>query len=170
MSIKTFKDIFLVLEKIARNTGEDEDDTIGELNREFDIIITEEQVLSLKTTLKSEWIWIWVIRPFNQKDYEVEKRSLYFVNHYDPDSVNKYVTMQKVDGKDFIKYSGGILLSNVHDYIFERLYEEYGINYKGFTESKWEGVITSKQFKAVEIQAARELIAIKIYHKEDKNK
>lgn len=163
-----FKDVILILEKIARNIGEDEDDTIYQLNSEFDIRITEEQVLSLKTTLKSEWIWIWVLKPFKQKDYEVEKRNLYFINPLCPDSVDKYVKKQKVDGKYFIKYIKGVILSNVHDYIFECLFEEYGINYEDLTKRKWEGVITSKQFKAAEIQAARELIAFEIYHKVSK--
>lgn len=158
------EDILLVLEKIAKKTGEDEDDYIYDLERQFDIKITEKEVSSLREILRAECIWIWVLKPFNQKDFKVEKEYLYFIKHQPPNSINKFVKKKKLDGKYYIKYPKYIMLSNVQDYIFEHLFEEYGINYDDFAEIEWEGIITSKQFKSAEIQVARELIANEIYH------
>ncbi len=162
------EDILLALEKIAKKTGEDEDDYIYKLESKFDIKITEKEISSLREILRAESIWIWVLKPFSQKEFKVEKKYLYCIKHQQPNSINKFIKKKKLDGKYYIKYPKYIILSNVQDYIFEHLLEEYGINYDDFAESEWEGIITSKQFKSAEIQVARELIAIEIYHKVSK--
>lgn len=165
--MKNYKieDILLALEKIAKKTGEDEDEFICDLENQFDIRITEEEVSSLREALRAEYMWIWILKPFNQRDYKIEKEHLNFINIQHPYSINVFVKKKKLDGKYYIKYPKYIMLSRVQDYIFERLFEEYGIKYEDFTESDWEDIISSKKFKVTELQSARELIAYEIHHK-----
>lgn len=157
--------IKLALEKIAKNTGEDEDAFICDLEDQFDIKITGEEVSSFRESLRAEHIWIWVLKPFNQEDYEVEKKNLYFINGQHPAPNNQFVKKERLVGKDYIKYPKYTLLSRVQDYIFERLLEEFGIKYEHFTESEWEDILASKEFKRAELQAAREIIAFEYHHK-----
>ncbi len=158
--MENIESILFVLEKIARSTGEDEDDDIFTLENEFNIKIKEEEIPSLRDVLKNECIWIWVLKPYNQKDYKSEKNNLHFIKHQYPGSINQLVKKEKLDGKDYIRYPKYVMASRVHDYIFECFLEDYGVKYEDFRESEWEVIITSKEFKLAELQVARELIAV----------
>jgi len=155
------KAVLLALEKISKNTGEDEDDEIFTLEREFNIKITEDEVSTLRDVLINESVWIWVLKPYTSKDYEKEKLHLIKCSL----SADKFLKKKELDGRFFIKYLERIILSRVHDSIFEDLLEEHEIEYKNLTKSEWEDIIASKQFKKAEIQVAREFIASKLSKK-----
>ncbi|MFX1568986.1 MAG: hypothetical protein ACFFCV_11545 [Promethearchaeota archaeon] len=162
--MKKFSDILIALEKIAKKTGEDEDDSICDLKNQFNIRIAEE-ASSLRESLGGKHIWIWILKPYNKKDLYTERYNLRFIKFQLSSSIYKIVRKEKVEGKYYIKYPKYILLSDVQDAIFERLYEEHGIKNKDFTEIEWEDILCSMEFKYAEIQMARELIAQEYHHK-----
>jgi len=164
MSKHDAEGILLALEKIARKTGEDEDDFISELERHFDIIITEEEVLLLKEVLRFEHVCIWVLKPFSQTGFLEKKEVFYFVKRQVPNLLNILVMKKEINGSHYIQYPRYVMLSAIQDSIFEELLEDHGINYYDFTENEWEDVLTSNQYKSTVIQIARELIAQVIYH------
>lgn len=172
MNEENYEEVLLVLEKIARDTGEDEAGCIYHLENEFNLKIMEERVeppLPLRPLLKLELIWVWVLKPYNPKEYETRREYLYSHILHRSYSVDKYVMRQKIDGKYYIKYPESAILSVVQEYIFEQLLEDYGIELSNFTKSEWEDIITSKQFKKAEIQVARELIANNLLSKYQQN-
>ncbi|MFX1570406.1 MAG: hypothetical protein ACFFCV_18750 [Promethearchaeota archaeon] len=158
-------DVLLALEKIVRKTGEDEDEIICDLDEQYNIKITEEELSSsLRESLSEEHIWIWVLKPFNKEKFKAEKKSLHSIKYDNQISINKLVRKEKIDGKYYIKCPKYILLSRVDDNIFECLLEDHGIKYEDLPRSEWETIICSKEFRQAQIQVARELIAHETHH------
>lgn len=163
MNKDVYEKILFMLNKIARNTGELEDDSIYNLESQFNIYITEEEV----SQLRNREIWIWIIKPFNIDDYENEKRRLDLKDlSYPIDNLTK---KQQLNGKYYIKYPERIPYYSVNDNLLGDLLRMCQVC-EGLTGQEWEVIKKTSQWKDAEIQIARELIAKKIYREVSRKK
>ena len=143
--------IMLVLERSARALGQEEDEGIVRLEQEFKIIITKE-----KLAFQNQHIWIMVLKPFTNEDYELAKQQLDFPNlsHL----ADEYVIKCQLDGMEYIKYPERIEVWKVHSNISDDLTNSSRFC-RSLTEAEWEVIMGTVQWQMAEIQIARELIA-----------
>lgn len=149
--------IQLALEKLARETGEDEYESIITLEELLDIKITYEEFKELN----GRNIWIWIIEPFikkilqSLKKEKIENKIL----------KKEYIKIFEGLNGQLIKYPENIQVCLVHKDIFELMEAEHNINNKFFNCYEWEKIQNTELWNKAEIQIARELIADKLIKK-----
>lgn len=148
----------MILEKICRNIGEDEYDSIVDLKNEAKIQITNKEAIELR----GRQIWIWIIEPL-KKSNRLEEARFKFLKIDLPSFL--YVKKFEKNGKIYIKYPLGVNIFDVHDDIFEVMREEYGIKDNYLNCNEWEYVQSTNLWKKAEIQVAREIIADSLINK-----
>ena len=62
------------------------------LENQFDIKITKDVIYPLK---KSSYFWIWVLKPFTQRDYEEKKENLWILTDIEPDSSHPFIKKER---------------------------------------------------------------------------
>lgn len=150
--------ILLSLEKIARDTGEDEYEIIFQLAKEKGINITNENTPSLSFNQMT----IWVLRPYDVEKYK--RITLYFFSRFPSYLVDAILHKIEKDGKSYIKYPAFIDNWQVFDDIFEVLKEEHGILDSELNEIDWSEIFNTRIWRSAVIQTARELIAYNIHN------
>lgn len=143
--------IILALERSARALGQEEDEEIVRLEQDRNIIITKEKLL-----FQNQYIWIMVMKPYTEEDFELVKQQLDFPNF--SHLADKYIIKCQLDGIEYIKYPERIEVRKVHDNLFDDLINSTRIC-KSLTEAEWEIITGTVQWQMAEIQIARELIA-----------
>lgn len=151
---KNIKKINLALEKICRNTGEDEYENIIDLESDANIHITYEKI----EELSRRELWIWIIEPMDEDlQKHIEKKMMSYNL-----SISKYMKILKQDGIKYVKYPKKIEICAIYKDIFEILKEEHGIKSSDLSCYEWEHLQDTKLWKRAEIQIAREIIADKM--------
>lgn len=152
MSSEKFKESLLCLEKIARETGEDEYDAISQLEQ-IGIQITQDETSPFRANQKA----IWIVEPFDKFRYERARKEFTFCapSHL----IEKYVQKVEKDGKLYLKYPQNVELSLINENIREILKNEYCIKDDDLTEIEWLNLHTTEEWKRCEKQIARELIS-----------
>lgn len=149
--IEKINKIFLVLDKICRNTGEDEDDNIIDLENYADMRITDEEI----EEIRGREIWIWIIEPMNEDLLKYIKKKLENYNF----SISKYMKKFEQDGIKYIKYPKKIDICAVRKDIFEIMKEEHGIKSSDLKCYEWAYLQETEIWRRTEVQVAREIIA-----------
>ncbi|MFX1568106.1 MAG: hypothetical protein ACFFCV_07040 [Promethearchaeota archaeon] len=154
------KEVLLALEKIARKTGEDEDDYIWSLENEYNIKVTE---VETKTNRFGSTA-LWVVLPISCVLHLPIGRDIRDKNM---PLENAETIMKKIekDGKNFVKYAYPIGITSISDTIFEILKNQYGIMENFLTPEEWGKVYDSEEWVNAKLQIGRELIAEEIYFK-----
>lgn len=145
------KKIEIALEKIARDTGEDEYEPIFILEKEINIKIKFEEIKNLIR----RYIWIWVTMPYNEEIFAYLEKKLNKLLI----PLTDYLICFFNNNQKFIKYPEKIEICGVKKDIFEILKERHGINSSYFNCYEWEQIQNTKRWKKAEIQIARELVA-----------
>lgn len=150
-------DIYIIaLNKISRDTGEDEFEAIVSLEEISDIRIT-----SIETSHRiTNQIGIMILEPFDDMKYENIKNS--YMSNSIFNLFKKYVKILILNEKVYIEYPIFIDISIVHDELFEDLKEEHCIISDNFSESQWEQLQNTELWRKAEIQVSREIIANKL--------
>lgn len=153
-----FESIELALEKICREKGEDEYEPILNLKVKYDILITNEEI----KTLKGRKIWIWIIAPFDKSILnDVEKR-LITLNL----PLFDFIKIIELNGQKYIKYPESKEICAVHKDLIELMYEEHGISIDFLKCHEWEQIQNNKAWIKAQIQIVREFVADKLLKKE----
>ncbi len=145
----------IALNKIARDTGELEYDSICILESELKIKITFKEICELR----GRHIWVWVIRPFDENLLinlvrKLTKLNLPLLNYL------KIFNNKKVN---YVKYPEKVETFRVSKEIFEIMREQHELTDNSFD---WEKILNTKAWLKAQIQITRELIADKILKKE----
>ncbi|MFX1320384.1 MAG: hypothetical protein ACFFAQ_01955 [Promethearchaeota archaeon] len=151
------KTIELALEKICRDTGEDEYDSIIDLEVKFKIWITDEKIV----TLNGRQIWIWVIEPFVEQILTNIKAYLKKLNL----PISEFIEIVEFHQQKCIKHPEKVAICAIHKDIFQIMKEEHGITGSYLKCYEWEQIQNSELWRKVEIQITRELIADKLMRK-----
>lgn len=148
--------INIALNKISRDTGEDEFETIVSLEEINDIRITSKETSHRITNQ----IGIMILEPFDDMKYENIKNS--YMSNSIFNLFKKYVKILILNEKVYIEYPIFIDISIVHDELFEDLKEEHCIISDNFSESQWEQLQNTELWRKAEIQVSREIIGNKL--------
>lgn len=148
-------EIIIALNKIARDTGELEYDSIYFLESKLKINITFKEICELR----GRYIWVWVIRPLDEKlliylERKLARLNLPFLN---------YLKIFKYKKLNYVKYPEEIETCRVSKEIFEILREQHGLTDNSF---EWEKIQNTKTWLIAQTQVTREFIADKILKKE----
>ena len=154
---KKLKTIESALEKISRDTGEDEYDSIIDLEMKFNIWITKEKI----ETLNGRQIWIWVIEPFEEQTLTNIKEYLKKLNL----PLSEFIETVEFHQEKYIKYPEKAAICAIHKDILEIMKNEHGITGNYLKCYEWEQIQNSELWKKAEIQITRELIADKLMKK-----
>ena len=103
MIVENYNRIILSLEKIAKSTGEDEDDNIHLLEQEYQVYIDKNEIPNLRCSD----IWIYITRPSNSIIYQSVRNkfmSLLPIALIPEDLLRKYVKKVNINGKSYVKY------------------------------------------------------------------
>jgi len=141
--------LLIALSKIARETGEDEDNKIIDL-RDIEIVISDKNIEFI-----GKYIRIYISEPYTEFRYNQNVNSFQIIDR-------DLIKIFNLNGKEFIKYPHNIERWKVDQEIFEDLKEEHDIKDCHFNENEWIKIQSSKEWKECQIQVARELIARKI--------
>lgn len=152
--------IFLSLEKIARDTGEDEYEIIFQLAKEKGINIT----YKITPSLRFNQITIWVLRPYSDEEYQ--KLRIFFISRFPSYLVDTILHKIEKDGISYINYPEFVENWQVNDDIFEVLNEVHGIRCSELNEIEWSDIFNTKIGRSAMIQTARELVAYNIINRE----
>ncbi len=148
-------EIVIALNKIARDTGELEYDSICFLESKLKIKILFEEICELS----GRYIWVWVIRPFDEKLLKYLERKLARLNL----PLLNYLKIFKYKKLKYVKYPEEIETCRVSKEIFEIMREQHGLTDNSF---EWEKIQNTKTWLITQTQVAREFIADKILKKE----
>lgn len=151
------KTIELALEKICRDTGEDEYDPITDLEEKYKIRITNKKI----ETLNGRQIWIWVIKPFEEQTLTNIKEYLRKLNL----PLSEFIETVEIHQQKYIKYPEKLAICAIHKNIFEVMKCEHGITGNYLKCYEWEQIQNSELWKKAETQITRELIADKLMKK-----
>ncbi len=148
-------EIIIALNKIARDTGELEYDSICFLESKLKINIMFKEICELR----GRYIWVWVIRPLDEKlliylEKKLARLNLPFLN---------YLKIFKYKKLNYVKYPEEIETCRVNKEIFEILREQHGLTDNSF---EWEKIQNTKTWLIAQTQVTREFIADKILKKE----
>jgi len=154
---KKLKTIESALEKISRDTGEDEYDSIIDLEMKFNIWITKEKI----ETLNGRQIWIWVIEPFEEQTLTNIKEYLKKLNL----PISEFIETVEFHQQKCIKHPEKVAICAIYKDIFEKMKEEHGITGNYLKCYEWEQIQNSELWRKAEIQITRELIAYKLMKK-----
>jgi len=148
--------INIALNKISRDTGEDEFEAIISLEEISDI-----RIISKETSHRiTNQIGIMILEPFDDKKYDNIKNS--YMSNFSFNLFKKYVKILILNEKVYIEYPIFIDISIVHDELFEDLKEEHCIISDNFSESQWEQLQNTELWRKAEIQVSREIIGNKL--------
>jgi len=150
------ENILIALEKIARETGEEEYNHIIFLASKKGIIITEE----LTSSLSYRNIMVWVLIPFIEEKFTAFK--LNFNSIFPSNFVDKILQKIEKNNVIYIKYPESIQTFKIDEDIFEVLTEEHGIECNELNEAEWEKIKDTNIWKSSVVQIARELVAFKL--------
>ena len=154
------KDKFLLsLEKIARDTGEDEYEIIFQLAKEKGIHITNK----ITPSISFSQITIWVLRPYSDEEYQ--NLRLFFTSRFPSHLIDTILLRAEKDGIPYISYPEFIENWQVYDDIFEVLNEEHGIKCGELNEAEWAEIYGTEEWRSCMIQTAREIVAYNIKYK-----
>lgn len=151
-----YRNLEVGLEKISRDTGEDEDDLIDLLRFEKDIWITSEKLECSNQNLKI----LYILEPIDKNRLNLVRSRL--IVSLTPLKLENFITEINKDGKFYIKYPFTITKIEITDNVYEDLVEEHGILLESFTLNDWEYIQELEIWEKCEIQVARELIALKL--------
>jgi len=141
------------LNKISRNTGEDEFDLIHSLKEKRDICITFEEIFPRVNNK----VGIFILEPFSDKKYKEIKE--FYKSNYIPNLFKKYVKTITKNDRIYLRHPILVNISRINDEIIEDLKEEHGIVNSKFSEIQWEQIQNTESWRITEIQVAREIIA-----------
>ncbi|GAI90568.1 unnamed protein product [marine sediment metagenome] len=156
---KKIENLLLGLEKVARNTGEDEYDLIFFLANEDGIHITN----IITPSFFSNQIAVGVLKPYTEEEYK--RLKLYFISRFHSYLLDELLNKFEKGGVSYIRYLEFIDNWQVYSDIFEVLNEEHGIKSNQFNEIEWLEIFDTKEWKSCFIQTARELVANNIKYK-----
>ncbi len=148
--------LFLSLEKIARETGEDKYDLIFLLAKKDGIHITDK----ITPSLSYNQITVWVLKPCSDEEYQ--KLRIFFISRFPSYLVDTILHKIEKDGVFYINYPEFVENWQVNDDIFEVLNEEHGIKCGELNEIEWSEIFNTKIGRSAMIQTARELVAYNI--------
>ena len=148
--------VLLGLEKIARETGEDEYELIFSLAFEKGIIITEE----ISSLLFYNHISVWILKPFVKEEFEASRSA--WISRYPSHLVD--INLQKIEKNRrlYIKYPENIEIYRIYDDLFDVLTEEHGIECDDINEAEWKEIKDTDIWKSSVFQTARELVAFRM--------
>jgi hypothetical protein len=145
----------IALDKIARETGEDEDPNI-QLLAENGIWVSKEEI----EFFSCRHLCLYVLEPFQDHQFEEIKKKIQKVL---PSYKTKcYLKVIKKDGKEYIKYPRLVEDWKISQNILEDLKERHMINNDFLTEDEWIEIQSLEPWKRCERQVAREIIALDI--------
>lgn len=147
------------MEKIARETGEDEYEIIFLLIKEKGIHITD----IITPSLGLNQITIWVLKPYIEEEYQ--KLKLFFSSRFPYHLIDSFLLRVEKDGLSYIKYPELIEISQVYDDIYEVLKEEHGIKCDELNEVEWTEIYGTEKWRSCMNQTAREIVAYNIKYK-----
>ncbi len=156
VSENIFKEALLLLEKIARETGEEEEEVIFELKEEHGVTIGEKEIRGLT----SGKIFIMIIRPFNVKSYRIKKKNL--ESELSEVLTEKFTDTIKINGRLYFKCPEIVEQWCAYEEIFERMKATLGEDYYKLTGEQWAELEQKKEWRQALVQIAREIIAQKI--------
>ena len=148
-------EIKIAIDKIARETGEDEDPNIQYL-ASFGVSITKEEFVNLSCRQRG----FFIIEPFQEQKCEDLRRELEeLFLYYKPEEL---ISVMRKNGKNFMKYPYLVEDYVISDNIYDDLEEEHEINCTNYTEKDWEEIKKLESWKKCEAQVTREIIALNI--------
>jgi len=148
-------EIKIAIDKIARETGEDEDPNIQYLAN-FGVSITKEEFVNLSCRQRG----FFIIEPFQEQKCEDLRRELEeLFLYYKPEEL---ISVMRKNGKNFMKYPYLVEDYVISDNIYDDLEEEHEINCTNYTEKDWEEIKKLESWKKCEAQVTREIIALNI--------
>jgi len=146
-------EIKIALDKIARETGEDEDPNIQYLAI-FEVSITKEEFVNFSCRQTG----FFIIEPFLEQKYEELRKELEELFHYyKPEEL---ISVMRKNGKNFMKYPYLVEDYVISNNIYEDLEEEHEINCTNYSEKDWEEIKRLESWKKCEDQVTREIIAL----------
>ena len=148
--------VIIALNKIARDTGEHEYESLIKLEKEFNIIVKSEDIKELR----GRYIWVWIIRPFNENSHGFLARKLKKLNL----PLENYLKVTNFNNNKII-YPEIIENCRVHKEICEILKEQHKINSSYLEDFEWERIQNSKTWIKAQIQITREFVADKLLKK-----
>lgn len=146
--------IELALEKIGRDTGEDEYEHISILEEELGIKIEFEEI----ERLKGRYIWIWVIIPYKEEISVLLEQKLIKYNL----PLSDYLQILYVNKLKYIKYPEKIEVCRVQKEIDEILKEEHDITDYFLKSNEWGQIQNSDTWIKAQVEIAREFVADKL--------
>jgi len=149
--------INIALNKIARETGENEYDPIFILEKQNNIKVEFQEV----GELRGRNIWIWVIIPYKEEISVLLEHKLIKYNL----PLSDYLQILYVNKLKYIKYPEKIEVCRVQKEIDEILKEEHDITDYFLKSNEWEHIQNTKKWEKTQIQITRELIADKFLKK-----
>lgn len=151
--------VLIALEKIARETGEDECEDIFLLAFKKGITISNE----ISSSLLYYDIAVWVVKPFDKEEFEIIKSALN--SRFPSCLVDNILHKIEENNKFYIKYPVNIQIYKIDEDIFEVLTEEHGIDCNKINEDEWGEIKKTEIWKSAIFQTARELVAYNIKNK-----
>ena len=148
--------VLLGLEKIARETGEDEYELIYLLASEKGIIITNE----ISSFLFYSHVAIWLLKPFTNEKFDAIKSTLN--SQFPSGLIDKILQRIEKYNNFYLRYPETIQIYKIDEEIFEFLTEEHGIDCNEINEAEWEEIKKTDIWKSSVNQTAREMVALKI--------
>ncbi len=144
---KNFKKVEIALKKIARNTGENEEDSIFYL-RQNNI-----EFLDNHLVFEGRFMSIFIIEPYNRKRIQ-HSQSLF--------DYSKFFYFLYRDNLAFFIYQISLEIYLINQEIFDRLKENHNIESTEFTEEEWIILQNSVSWKSCQIEIFKEMMASKI--------
>ncbi|MCK4381483.1 MAG: hypothetical protein KAW51_10125 [Candidatus Lokiarchaeota archaeon] len=146
--------INIALNKIARETGENEYDPIFILEKQCNIKVEFQEV----GELRGRNIWIWVIIPYKEEISVILEQKLIKYNL----PLSDYLQILYVNKLKYIKYPEKIEVCRVQKEIDEILKEEHDITDYFLKSNEWEQIQNSDTWIKAQVEIAREFVADKL--------
>jgi hypothetical protein len=152
---ENINEIKIALDKIARETGEDEDPNIQNLIF-FGVTITKEEIVNFGCHHR----FFFIVEPFQEQKYEELRKEL--ENGLPYPKPEDLISVIWENGKKFMKYPYKVKDYEISDNIYDDLEAEHQIDCTNYTENAWEEIKKLESWKKCERQVAREIIALEI--------
>lgn len=146
------------LNKIGRETGEEEDSNIQYL-ASLGVLITKEEIVNFSCRHRG----FFIIEAFQEQKYEELRKELEKLLLYS--KPGDIISKMPKNGKIFMRYPYFVEDNVISDNIYDDLEEEHEINCTNYTENDWEEIKKLESWKKCERQVAREIIALNICDK-----
>jgi spore coat protein CotF len=149
--------IAIALEKITRETGEDEDLILSELENEGISILKKNVIPSGRYTN------IYIIESYkNSLEEKVRELSHQIIEYMKEHSRLGSFNQIKAEKRESVLYEFSIDSERIDEEIFEDLKNEHNIKVSELTPKEWFDIQTSDLWKRSQIQVAREITAREI--------